>query len=623
MGILRLFQGIVIGVLFFVLLATDAAAWEFNLKGTWIWGYDYVDQSGGAGFFGPHDRATAGLSLNGNPKVNSMNGWVGARTINGVQYGMVTGADASLQWSRIELKPEIRVNSAIRLKGAYQIGASSVTEYGLYANSTSPGGWNPFATGQWTLWWMEALTPWGVLIAGKRDIGWGMGLQYEADHDTTESLCVVAPYGPLKIGLFCYPWRGQAWLNPQAGRDVISNITVAGPQLQPTNIGPQLDTYVTRVGNYRLWDNDRKRQLQPGFFITYDQGNVSIGILYEWYSIHNGPAGAVTNGTLGDDGDQRARTYDSALEDGSVYFKYFNGRCFLNAELAWLRGDIRIQKAANELLPDYTDGRGSRFKPTYTEAWKWASEAGALWGPAKLSLLWSWIPGPDRRRGVWIDRQSWENVLNGSYVPSTHVHLPYSLLIGYQYGAGLLAVNGNGEGHMTDANSFGARLDYAVAANLNVYGTFFYADRVSGGWPWGILTLQADGNGTGRTILLGQSQTPGEGLGALLNAPQNQGPNFAPNIPDNSLGWEITVGADWKLLEGLNMRLRGAYWKVGDWFKFACVDKSVANTWSGPPMQIIVPVSDDGVAIGSGWGINPAKSIAPIWMFQCMMGVDF
>ena len=159
----------------------------------------------------------------------------------------------------------------------------------------------------------------------------------------------------------------------------------------------------------------------------------------------------------------------------------------------------------------------------------------------------------------------------------------------YQYGAGLMAINGNGEGHMTDSNSFGARLDYAVAANLNVYGTFFYADRVSGGWPWGILTLQADGNGTGRVILLGQSQTPGEGLSALLNAPQNQGPNFAPNIPDNSLGWEINVGADWKLLEGLTLRMRGAYWNVGNWFKFACIDKGVANTWN-VPLALAVPV---------------------------------
>jgi hypothetical protein len=168
---------ILLAGLFSVFVAIQASAWEFKLIGTWLWRYDYVDQAGGAGFFGPHDLATAGLSVAGMPKVNSMNGWVGARTINNIQYGMVTGPDASLQWSRAELFPEIRVNSAIRLKGAYQIGSGAVTEYGLNTNSAASGAWNPIATGQWTLWWMEAQTPWGILIAGKRDIGWGMGLQ--------------------------------------------------------------------------------------------------------------------------------------------------------------------------------------------------------------------------------------------------------------------------------------------------------------------------------------------------------------------------------------------------------------------------------------------------------------
>jgi hypothetical protein len=601
--------------------ASRASAWEFRLAGTWLWGYEYVDQAGGAGFFGPHDAATASLSAVGMPKVNAMNAWVGARTINSVQYGMVTGADASLQWSRMELTPEIRFHDAIMLKGAYQIGNAAPTEYGLYANSTAAGSWTPLATGQWTQWWVKVQSPWGTLSAGKRGFPWGMGLQYEGDVVTTESFSVSVPYGPLKMCVWCYPWQGQSWVNSLAGRDVVSALTVVGPQIQPTAFGNQLDRYDTRVAQYRLWDNDRKRQLHPGGFITYEAGNVSMGVLYEWYSIHNGPAAAINNGAV-PDGDRRARTYDSVFEDGSAYLKYFNGWFALNAELAWIRCGTRIQKAADELLPDYTDGRGSRFKPTYTETWKWALELSSLWGPAKLSLLWSWIPGPDRRAGVWIDRQSWENVLNGSYIPSTHVHLPYSLLIGYQYGAGVMAIDGNGEGHMSDANSFGARLDYAVASNLILYGTFFYADRVSGGWPWGILTLQADGNGCGRVILLGQSQTPGEGLGALLNAPQNQGPNFAPNIPDNSLGWEVTAGVDWKLLEGLTIRMRGAYWAVGDWFKFACIDKAVANTWNAP-MALVVPVAGDGAAIGSGWGINPAKSIDPIWMFQSVLSVDF
>ena len=96
---------ILLGGLLTVFVATWASAWEFKLTGTWLWGYDYIDQAGGAGFFGPHDLATAGLSVAGKPKVNAMNAWVGARTINGTQYGMVTGADASLQWSRMELMP--------------------------------------------------------------------------------------------------------------------------------------------------------------------------------------------------------------------------------------------------------------------------------------------------------------------------------------------------------------------------------------------------------------------------------------------------------------------------------------------------------------------------------------
>ncbi len=104
------------------------SAWEFKLAGTWLWGYDYVDQAGGAGFFGPHDLATAGLSVAGMPKVNSMNAWVGARTINDTQYGMVTGSDASLQWSRMEFTPEIRINNAIRFRAVYQIGNADGTE---------------------------------------------------------------------------------------------------------------------------------------------------------------------------------------------------------------------------------------------------------------------------------------------------------------------------------------------------------------------------------------------------------------------------------------------------------------------------------------------------------------
>jgi hypothetical protein len=77
--------------------------------------------------------------------------------------------------------------------------------------------------------------------------------------------------------------------------------------------------------------------------------------------------------------------------------------------------------------------------------------------------------------------------------------------VAYQYGAGLNALDGNGEGFMTDAVSYGARIDYALVANLNIFGAFFYAKRLSHGWGWGclvpdgganvVLSVRADGLG--------------------------------------------------------------------------------------------------------------------------------
>ena len=45
-------------------------------------------------------------------------------------------------------------------------------------------------------------------------------------------------------------------------------------------------------------------------------------------------------------------------------------------------------------------------------------------------------------------------------------------------------LNGTAE----DASIWAARLDYAVASNLNIYGSFFWADRTSkSGYGWGFI----------------------------------------------------------------------------------------------------------------------------------------
>jgi hypothetical protein len=457
---------------------------------------------------------------------------------------------------------------------------------------------------------MTAQTPWGILIAGKRPFSFGIGAQYDGSQASSESFGVVAPYGPFRIGMVIYPWRGQTWVNSGNGPQIISTVTAA-----PFNNGAQ-----PAVINYRVWDNEAKRQLQPGVFFTYDNGPLSLGAVYEWFSIHNSPMGART--LVG--ANTVARTSDETLEDGSAFIKYNNGRFFANMELAWVRGQTTSQRGMTEVPVSYNGGYGAIYAsdgvsaaPGYNETWKWMMEIGALCGPAKISALWSWVPGPDRRGGVWIDRQSWENVANGSFLANPRAFLPYSLLMAYQYGAGLNALSRSGEGYMTDANSYGARLDYAVAANLNMYVSGFYADRVSGGWPLGIMTLtsrQAVGlEGGGQALLLGQ------GFGNF--AVQNLGGNAsAPNIPDNSLGWEVTAGVDWKLLEGFKTTLRGAYWQPGKWFSYACVDRTYANVVAA---NTIVPTAGEGPVGSNGWTVNPSRNIDPIFMFQGTMQVDF
>jgi len=267
--------------------------------------------------------------------------------------------------------------------------------------------------------------------------------------------------------------------------------------------------------------------------------------------------------------------------------------------------------------------------PHYVETWKYLLETGVYYGPTKVTFLFTYIPGPDRRSGIWIDRQSWENIAGGLFLGSAPVYLPYSLLMSYQYGGGLNALNCRGEGYMTDAITYGLRIDHAVAANLNVSGSFFMAQRQSKGWGWGSLTMVGPnaGRGVPRVALLGGFMQPAAQFLNGNGTPWGVGAVVAPSIPDDNLGWEVTAGVNWKILEGLTINLRAAYWHVGEWFKFACVDKqfvSAGNLVPLPPAlgggSYIDPRNNDGPW---GWGVNPSRNIDPIVMFQGVMTVDF
>jgi hypothetical protein len=271
--------------------------------------------------------------------------------------------------------------------------------------------------------------------------------------------------------------------------------------------------------------------------------------------------------------------------------KYNNGRFFFNAEAAWVYWTDRFHSDPGlQITPPNT---------LYIEQWRYMVELGAIAGPAKVSLLHAWTPGPDRRAGLIIGKQPAAFVWHANYdrqLGNFDVFRPYSYLFSYNYGGGLNAYNLSGDGYLRDASVFAARGDYAVASNLNVFGTFFYANRTSNGYSWGSLG-------------------PNAGVGNFGNAPDgnvsfniNRYPT-SPNIPDTALGYEINAGLDWKLLEGWTAGIVVGYWQPGKWFNYACADRSVPGWEAG--------------TAANNFGTRPNRTIDPIIGGEFSLVFDF
>jgi len=537
------------------------------------------------------------------------------------------------------LNPEIRVNPAVRIRGQYLIGGFQNYNGGSAALSDLGGnlfgvpmGTNadlgsgvyitqqtanaisrPISTGYWLTLWATAQTPWGILVFGKRPAPFGTGLIGDGEHTCSgESLALIAPYGPLRIGIGLHPYRQGVYINSQLNINTASGAAQVGMMANNT----------TGTAYPKLWDasNIRLQLPQMSFFVTYSNGPLDAGIIYQYWQNHQGPEIATTTAAS-----LVTPTVDSAIEGGAAYVKYNNGRFFFNADLEWNRWDNRytlpiVRAASNQAVA----GLGDPYQPVFDEDWSVMTEFGFLCCPAKTSFFYTWIPGPDRRQGIWISKTSYPNIAFGAPTCNYLIFLPYSYLMTYTYAGGLGFRNLYGEGGMQDCTAVATRLDYAVAANLNWYGSFIWAWRNSGGWPWGTLTIDAGAigqlNGANAVQAFGISNQGGA-------APQNNsgagGVGLAPNIPDNNLGWEVTTGVDWKLLEGLTMNIRGAYWQPGEWFRFACLDRGVvtaARTLATNHAALSPVGAFNGI---NTFGTNPSKTIDPIWAFNGQLNVDF
>lgn len=552
------------------LTAIPASAWEFRLSGGLDWTYEGYSQLGSDGLFGRYD-----IDAGNNPggyggalgDAASLNGWVGVQISQ-----LASGSDNARASMSMTFNPEIRINRAVRIRGQYYIGSWGFDQFGSavgaiassqYPNSSILGVQQSFSPGYWNMLWVTAQTPWGVLAGGKREFSFGTALFRDgSDNSSSESTLLVAGWGPFRLGVAWFPWR---------------------------------------LGSNAYFDNFDKnavRQVHLGAFTTYAVGPLELGIGSAYVKFHSGPESQVT---------QAAREAfipeDTVAMDGLAYIKYYNGRFFFNAETAYFnRIDTRQRwlSAASGIIPDQS-GR-SEFAPRYLEHWRYAIELGATVGPAKVSLIWSWISGPDRRHGILIDKQA-DSVATWSAAGFTNTSLfkPYSLILCYNYGGGNNAVSPlNGNGYMTDANMYGARVDHAVAANLNVYGSFFWAERVSNGYGWGFIRPQDPQNPAG---------TFNGFTGAVEFTRQGSFGTPAPAIPDNHLGWEVDCGFDWRILSGYLISASFGYWQPGRWFNFACIDRSNPG-WKTP-------------SPANRFGINPARSIDPVFGIMVILSANF
>jgi hypothetical protein len=526
----RLLTGI---AAFLFLFSSSAAAWEFEMKGEYENRFRWFGRMGTTDLFGISTLQDAGAETwvgFAGPSLYNTGAWpanYADRASSGLFPLRITrggfstwGSDAFYNDSRLILYPAVNVNKAIKLHGAYNIGGvrhkyfqnidsyASPASAGLlpleryYMSQTSMNAYEG-VMGTWEQFRATLTLPIGIWSVGLKDfpVGVGATLGYNT---RAESFLMLVPYGPFTFMGLCWLARGRFL----EGWDTVP-------------------------------DGDTKNTVFTGMLMNYEQGRAFIGAasFYRQYHQRAGMSTARARATgLATPASQP--DFDETNLINMVYFKFNDGRVFANGEYAWLNTDR------------YSLGAAQR----YTESQHAFVEAGGMAGPAKLSLAWAWAPGnplnggnPTKARTPWpINWQAME---------------PYEWLMFNTYGGGnwnapltpYFSFVDDEHGMMIDAWALAARVDYAVASNLNVWASYIWAHRVEAA---GFLAGGYAGDENGSPVAAGAEFMAQYG-------------GATPYVPDGFVGWETDLGVDWKLLEGLTMKFRYAWWQPGPWFDYA------------------------------------------------------
>jgi hypothetical protein len=563
------------------MLALNAAAWEFDATGAFTYEYNMATQ-GELGFFGRHNTVVptyTGANAAAT-RQEIINFWTGAQfperdgSGNVIYRTVATKKAESIHQSFVS-DIAIKINPALSIHGRYTIGSwapatpadgisgnvQGVANSDRYYVKTSGDIFKSISPGYWNYLRIKAKLPFANMSLGKRGTGQVLGWNAEGFIGQSESISLSVPYGPLSLGI---------------------------------------STYIRPVGGYyNGFDGANTRRFQLHWGPAYSAGPLSMGLGFDHIYRFQGAERA-----FWEDGADR-NSVDRAEFAQNLFIQYNNGRFFFNGHGYHYNRIYQVQ-ATNAIDRDdlYRD----------SEIWTYGVELGTFIGPSKLSLIYLHATGQDRRgladeRGTLFKDNRITVVADGV----TGAFLPYTALMGPSYAFGTASFHSTGVGRLDSGTFVGARLDYAVAANLNVYGAYsrFYQPYKAYGWGYlRPMPQGADEDADGEADYLGGQVVAGfvEGTTADIN-------DRARAIPVDDVGWEFMVGVDWQLLEGLVFGTKFAYFQPGEWFKYAAIDKSLITDW-----QEVIDA--DNPAVIESY-VNPGREIDPVLGLVMNMNFEF
>ncbi|MBI5571564.1 MAG: hypothetical protein HY914_16600 [Desulfomonile tiedjei] len=585
---------VIIGLLLSV-WAVPAFGWELSLKGETEWRYRFWQRTGDTDIFGQMNSSIVNLGIN-HLRTYPTPGGSNNRVAPG--FGVLAGencygAEMTATDMKMGLYPTFKLNPAISISAGVNLTSLGIWSDGQpYYNpivgvagggggtvAVSQRGWvnslyvpigdpqvatnvpNTFVTMQWLKIGMT--TPILDFSIGYKQTKFGIGLWKHECMSPSTSFGVTAKCGPFLIEFAPYFSR-----NLSDWRVVTQRNEGAASQQR------QMDRR-----NYFL--------AYAGGFV-YNNGPLQLAFYSDSYREPSAPR---VNGR------GLALTIGNPSQDVLRYrlafaAKYNNGRFFFNGEVdhfnRW-RSGRGSQSGAPGVVGTVNAGADDA-------SWLYGTEFGALAGPSKFTFSYARATGDDpSTRKTNEDQMIAETIATGCFLK------PWGYLMYYLYGTGD-GFNAAGEGNPTNFHHAGARLDYAVAANLNFFSVYSRAWRD-----------QPNAYTLGGDYAVGaRPWTNADQLAALR-----------PAVPDSArdIGWEVNVGADWKILENCTWSTTIAWWKPGNWWAYAYPNTAAIYTANGGAVINLAAAPGSAQALAAMTGLN--RDINPLLAVETKLLFNF